>query len=160
LFDLTNICRFEEGENVLLDALQALQNEGTRAEVANTFKGQGNEAVQELKLIDAKEFYTKAIAVINAKVDKWEKPEDPEEEAALLRKLDETSHINRALCNLELGMRYLSSCTRHWLIYFLCRKLPFLYSRLCGRPQVQPQKRKGLLSLLLGTLQVGQGRRG
>ncbi|CAI7573204.1 unnamed protein product [Penicillium glandicola] len=93
----------EKGENVLLDALQALQNEGTRSEVANTFKGQGNEAVQELKWIDAKEFYSKAIAVIHAKVDKWEAPEDPEEEAALLRKLDEASHINRALCNLELG---------------------------------------------------------
>ncbi|KAJ5941840.1 hypothetical protein N7516_002008 [Penicillium verrucosum] len=92
-----------QGENVLLDALQALQNEGTRGEVANTFKGQGNEAVQELKWIDAKEFYTKAIAVINAKENKWEKPEDPEEEAALLRKLEEASHINRALCNLELG---------------------------------------------------------
>jgi hypothetical protein len=111
LFDSTDTYLFQEGENVLLDALQALQNEGTRAEVANTFKGQGNEAVQELKWIDAKEFYTKAIAVINAKVDKWEKPEDPEEEAALLRKLDEASHINRALCNLELGMPYLPGCT-------------------------------------------------
>ncbi|KAF9248473.1 hypothetical protein DTO006G1_7854 [Penicillium roqueforti] len=93
----------EKGENVLLDALQALQNEGTRGEVANSFKGQGNEAVQGLKWIDAKEFYTKALAVINAKEDKWEAPEDPEEEAALLRKLEEASYINRALCNLELG---------------------------------------------------------
>lgn len=114
LFDLTNMSGLTEGENVLLDALQALQNEGTRGEVANTFKGQGNEAVQELKWIDAKEFYTKAIAVINAKEDKWEKPEDPEEEAALLRKLEEASHINRALCNLELGMPYLPGCMGHW----------------------------------------------
>lgn len=112
LFDFTDM-GFIEGENVLLDALQALQNEGTRGEVANTFKGQGNEAVQELKWIDAKEFYTKAITVINAKEDKWEKPEDPEEEAALLRKLEEASHINRALCNLELGMSYLPGCTGH-----------------------------------------------
>ncbi|KAJ5349245.1 Tetratricopeptide-like helical [Penicillium brevicompactum] len=93
----------EKGENVLLDALQALQNEGTRAEVANTFKGQGNEAVQELKWIDAKEFYTKALAVINAKENKWEQPEDPKEEAELLVKLEEASYSNRALCNLELG---------------------------------------------------------
>ncbi|KAJ5781919.1 uncharacterized protein N7518_010402 [Penicillium psychrosexuale] len=93
----------EKGENVLLDALQALQNEGTRGEVANSYKGQGNEAVQGLKWIDAKEFYTKALTVINAKEDKWEAPEDPEEEAALLRKLEEASYINRALCNLELG---------------------------------------------------------
>ncbi|KAJ6126576.1 hypothetical protein N7523_002188 [Penicillium sp. IBT 18751x] len=93
----------ENGENVLLDALQAMQNEGTRGEVAQGFKDQGNEAVQELRWIDAKEFYTKAIAVIYAKEDKWEKPEDPEEEKKLLRKMEELSHINRALCNLELG---------------------------------------------------------
>lgn len=92
-----------EGENVLLDALTALQNEGTRAEVAQSFKEQGNEAVQELRWIDAKEFYTKSIAVISAKVDQWEKPEDPKAEEALLRKMEELSHINRALCNLELG---------------------------------------------------------
>ncbi|CAG8272184.1 unnamed protein product [Penicillium salamii] len=93
----------ENGENMLLDALQALQNEGSRAEVAQSFKGQGNDAVQELKWIDAKEFYTKALAVINAKEDKWEKPEDPKEEAELLVKLEEASYSNRALCNLELG---------------------------------------------------------
>ncbi|CAG8195763.1 unnamed protein product [Penicillium salamii] len=93
----------ENGENMLLDALQALQNEGTRAEVAQSFKGQGNDAVQQLKWIDAKEFYTKALAVINAKEDKWEKPEDPKEEAELLVKLEEASYSNRALCNLELG---------------------------------------------------------
>lgn len=117
-----------EGENVLLDALQALQNEGTRAEVAQTFKGQGNEAVQELKWIDAKEFYTKAIAVIKAKEDKWEKPEDPEEEAKLLRKLEEASHINRALCNLELGKSYLLGRMRLPLTLYLYRKLPCLHS--------------------------------
>jgi hypothetical protein len=81
-----------------------MQNEGTKAEVAQTFKEQGNEAVSELRWIDAKEFYTKSIAVIYAKVDKWEKPEDPKADAALLRKLEEVSHINRALCNLELGI--------------------------------------------------------
>ncbi|CAG7916371.1 unnamed protein product [Penicillium olsonii] len=93
----------ENGQNMLLDALQALQNEGSRAEVAQSFKSQGNEAVQELRWIDAKEFYTKALAVINAKEDKWEKPEDEKEEAALLVKLEEASYSNRALCNLELG---------------------------------------------------------
>lgn len=92
-----------EGENILLDAITAMQNEGTRAEVAQSFKDQGNEAVSELRWIDAKEFYTKSIAVIYAKEDKWEKPEDLEAEKKLLRKLEELSHINRALCNLELG---------------------------------------------------------
>jgi hypothetical protein len=117
-----------EGENVLLDALQALQNEGSRAEVAQTFKTQGNEAVQELKWVDAKEFYTKAITVINAKEDKWEKPEDPKEEAALLVKLTEASHINRALCNLELGMSDLDELVGSLLMSCLRRKLPRLQS--------------------------------
>ncbi|CEO59740.1 Putative TPR repeat protein [Penicillium brasilianum] len=99
----------ENGENPLLDALQALQNEGTRAEVAQSFKEQGNEAVQEKRWIDAKEMYTKSIAVIYAKEDKWEKPEDLEAEKKLLRQMEELSHINRALCNLELGN--LRSCT-------------------------------------------------
>ncbi|KAJ5231881.1 uncharacterized protein N7469_006469 [Penicillium citrinum] len=93
----------EKGENILLDAITAMQNEGTRAEVAQSFKDQGNEAVSELRWIDAKEFYTKSIAVIYAKEDKWEKPEDLDAEKKLLRKLEELSHINRALCNLELG---------------------------------------------------------
>ncbi|KAJ5379744.1 uncharacterized protein N7496_002172 [Penicillium cataractarum] len=99
----------EKGENVLLDALQALQNEGTRGEVAQSFKEQGNEAVQEKRWIDAKEMYTKSIAVIYAKEDKWDKPEDLETEKKLLRQMEELSHINRALCNLELGN--LRSCT-------------------------------------------------
>ncbi|KAJ5930229.1 Tetratricopeptide-like helical [Penicillium verhagenii] len=93
----------ENGDNAMLDALTALQNEGTRGEVAQSFKEQGNEAVQEKRWIDAKEMYTKAIAVIAAKEDKWEKPEDIAVEKKLLLKMEELSHINRALCNLELG---------------------------------------------------------
>ncbi|OGM42762.1 TPR repeat protein [Aspergillus bombycis] len=93
----------ENGENVFLDALHALQNEGTRGEVAQNFREQGNEAAKELRWIDAKEFYTKAITVIFAKEDKWEKPEDLAAEQKLLRQAEEASHINRALCNLELG---------------------------------------------------------
>lgn len=57
-----------------------------------------------MRWIDAKEFYTKSLAVIFAKEDKWEKPKDLKAEKALLRKMEELSHINRALCNLELGM--------------------------------------------------------
>lgn len=93
-----------DGENWMLDALHALQNEGTRGEVAQNFREQGNEAAREKRWIDAKEFYTKAIAVILVKEDKWDKPEDPEEEAKLLRQAEEASYINRALCHLELSM--------------------------------------------------------
>ncbi|OJJ49071.1 hypothetical protein ASPZODRAFT_1392365 [Penicilliopsis zonata CBS 506.65] len=92
----------EKGENVLLDALRALQNEGTRGEVAQNFREQGNEAAREKRWIDAKEFYTKSITVVMAKTDQWEKPEDAEKEKKMLREAEEASYINRALCNLEL----------------------------------------------------------
>ena len=36
-----------DGENVMLDALHALQNEGTRGEVAQNFREQGNEGARE-----------------------------------------------------------------------------------------------------------------
>lgn len=91
-----------DGENVLLDALQALQNEGTRAEVAQNFREQGNEAAGEKRWFDAKEFYSKCIAVVLAKEDKWDKPENVNEEKRLLRQAEEASYINRALCHLEL----------------------------------------------------------
>jgi hypothetical protein len=92
-----------DGENQMLDALIAMQNEGTRGDVAQNFREQGNEAAREKRWIDAKDFYTRAISVIFAKVDKWEKPEDPDKEKKLLRQVEEASYINRALCNLELG---------------------------------------------------------
>ncbi|KAL3444661.1 hypothetical protein BJX65DRAFT_283051 [Aspergillus insuetus] len=92
----------EHGENIMLDALRALQNEGTRGEVAQGFREQGNEAAKEKRWVDAKEFYTKAIAVLRAKESKWDAPEDEEEERKLLRQVEEASYINRALCHLEL----------------------------------------------------------
>lgn len=111
----------------MLDALTALQNEGTRGDVAQSFKEQGNEAVQEKRWIDAKEMYTKALAVISVKEDKWEKPEDLAVEKKLLLQMEELSHINRALCNLELGrFGYTRLCddTRAHSYY---RKLPCLH---------------------------------
>lgn len=92
------------------------------------FKAQGNEAVSGLRWIDAKEFYTKALDVLNAKEDKWEQPEDPQEEVALLVKLKEASYSNRALCNLELGRFVSNSFLGSSLISYDSRKLPFLYS--------------------------------
>ncbi|KAL2821396.1 hypothetical protein BDW59DRAFT_150049 [Aspergillus cavernicola] len=92
----------ENGENIMLDALRALQNEGTRGEVAQGFREQGNEAAKEKRWTDAKEFYSKSIAVLRSKEDKWDKPEDEAEEEKLLRQVEEASYINRALCHLEL----------------------------------------------------------
>ncbi|KAL4749010.1 hypothetical protein BDW72DRAFT_179106 [Aspergillus terricola var. indicus] len=92
----------ENGENIMLDALRALQNEGTRGDVAQNFREQGNEAAREKRWIDAKEYYTKGIAVLRSKEQKWDKPEDEKEEERLLREVEEASYINRALCHLEL----------------------------------------------------------
>ncbi|GAM42530.1 hypothetical protein TCE0_044f16589 [Talaromyces pinophilus] len=94
----------EEGENVMLEAIRALQYEGTRGEVALSFREQGNEAAKLKNWTDAKEFYTKAIAVLNVKKedDKWEKPTDLEKEEKMLREAREACYANRALCNLEL----------------------------------------------------------
>ncbi|KAL1877809.1 HSP70/90 co-chaperone [Paecilomyces lecythidis] len=92
----------EEGNNVMLDAIRAIQNEGTRGEVAQNFREQGNESAKAKMWRDAKEFYGKAIAVLAVKEDRWEKPEDPEAEKKLLREVEEASYANRALCNLEL----------------------------------------------------------
>lgn len=94
-----------EGENVMLDAIRALQHEGTRSEVALNFREQGNEYAKTKSWVDAKEFYTKAIAVLNVKKedDKWEKPTDPAQEEKALREAREACYANRALCNLELS---------------------------------------------------------
>ncbi|CAK96649.1 uncharacterized protein An08g08690 [Aspergillus niger] len=77
----------EKGENPMLDAIRALQNEGTRGDVAQNFREQGNEAAREKRWVDAKEHYSKGIAVLLAKEDK---------------EAEEACYINRALCHLEL----------------------------------------------------------
>jgi hypothetical protein len=94
-----------EGENVMLDAIRAMQYEGTRGEVALSFREQGNEAAKARNWVDAKEFYTKAIAVLNVRKadDKWEAPADMAAEEKMLREAREASYANRALCNLELS---------------------------------------------------------
>ncbi|KAL2003733.1 hypothetical protein VTN02DRAFT_2498 [Thermoascus thermophilus] len=92
----------EKGENIMLDAIRAMQNEGTRGEVAQNFREQGNESAKAKHWKDAKEFYSKGIAVLTAKEDQWEKPEDVAKEQKLLREVEEACYINRALCNLEL----------------------------------------------------------
>jgi tetratricopeptide (TPR) repeat protein len=60
--------------------------------------------VAEKKWSDAKEFYTKGIAVLADKTeDKWSVAEDFEAEKKLRRTLEEQLYINRARCNLELS---------------------------------------------------------
>lgn len=61
--------------------------------------------VKEKRWGDAKEFYTKAIAVLTDKSrDKWETTGNPEVEAQNEKRLEEQCLINRALCRLEMSI--------------------------------------------------------
>ena len=102
----------EGGENAGLEALKALAYEGTRAEVAENFRQQGNDLARRKKWSDAKEFYDKAIAALKAP----RKPQDAEDHANIEvveideeteqkeRDIEEACYVNRALCNLEKSM--------------------------------------------------------
>ena len=88
-----------------MDALQALQYEGSKVEVAQNFKEQGNEMVKRQKWTDAKEFYTKAITVLLDKSeDRWETRKNSESEDKQEEQLLEQCYINRAFCHLELSV--------------------------------------------------------
>ncbi|KAF2195213.1 TPR repeat protein-like protein [Zopfia rhizophila CBS 207.26] len=100
----------EGGMNVALEALKALAYEGTRAEVADNFRQQGNECARAKQWTDAKEFYDKAIAALKAPpqvLDPVDGPKvvevevDEAAEAKREREIEEACYVNRALCNLE-----------------------------------------------------------
>ncbi|KAF3482587.1 TPR repeat protein [Arthroderma uncinatum] len=81
-----------EGENVQLDAIRALQNEGTRADNAQRFRENGNEFAKTKQWKDAKECYTKGISTLTMD-NNWEEPEDPKVEAQRLREVEEAEQI-------------------------------------------------------------------
>lgn len=104
-----------DGDNVELDALRALQYEGTPAEIAQGFKEQGNEVVRMKQWKDGKEYYTKALAVLAQRKrvrsfkslqEGGEKPSVAEDEAEIgkQKELEEACYVNRALCNLEMSI--------------------------------------------------------
>ena len=68
--------------------------------------------VKEKMWRDAKEFYSKGIAVLTDKAkNKWMQGEDEEMEQKKERELEEQIYVNRALCNLELS-RAINGTTR------------------------------------------------
>lgn len=104
-----------DGENVELDAIRALQYEGSKAEVALGFKENGNEMVKLKRWKDGKEFYTQALGALHGAIQ--ETQPDLSAEASTIEALSESDkvaetlhekqteeacYINRALCNLEL----------------------------------------------------------
>src|SRR5690242_1617264 len=101
------------GENMLLEAMKALAYEGTRYEVAENFRQQGNDCARAKQWNDAKEFYDKAIAALKGPQRKpdpdadaeggkvIEVELDEEEEVKKEKVVEEACYVNRALCNLE-----------------------------------------------------------
>ena len=114
--DLTSHPLFmtEYTENDDVEALRALQYEGTPLEIATNFKEQGNEVFKIKRWVDAKEFYNKGIAVLIAEIRKRQKNSkklkgEAEDEAKNEVKLLEALLVNRAACHLEL--KNYRSCT-------------------------------------------------
>ncbi|CAL8579585.1 HSP70/90 co-chaperone [Xanthoria parietina] len=116
-------------ENVELEALRALQYEGTRAEIALGFKERGNEMVGEKRWGDAKEFYTKGILALRERSERQGEQSNndgagggdgdgsEQEEMEKERKIEEACYVNRALCNLELkNYRTTLTDTSHTLL--------------------------------------------
>ncbi|KAK4574214.1 HSP70/90 co-chaperone [Recurvomyces mirabilis] len=107
-------------DNDMIQALKAIAYEGTRAEIADNFRVQGNECVKAKQWMNAREFYTKALVALKGpKVPQPgtegtsnEKVVEIEEEAEAKKENDaaEACYANRALCNLE--MKNYGSCNK------------------------------------------------
>lgn len=102
-------------DNEQLQALRAIAYEGTRAEIAENFREQGNDCVKQKQYLDAREFYTKALQALRAPPPPPDDPEeglsdariveiDEEAEGKKERAIEEACHANRALCNLEMSI--------------------------------------------------------
>ncbi|KAF2656049.1 TPR repeat protein-like protein [Lophiostoma macrostomum CBS 122681] len=100
----------EGGENVQLEALKALAYEGTKAEIMENFRQQGNECARAKQWSDAREFYDKAIGAMHAPPQEPDPEDGPkiidvevneEEEAKKEKDIVEACYVNRALCHLE-----------------------------------------------------------
>ena len=87
--------------NPELEAIRALQYEGTRAEIAQNFREQGNEMTRAKRWRDGREFYTKALEALRTEsLDREADSNGSEEEKE--RSIEEACYSNRALCNLSL----------------------------------------------------------
>ena len=120
------------GENLALEGLRALAYEGTRREVAQNFREQGNELVREEKRWrEAVEYYSKALEALGRPRESFERGPEDEGEGVLKgwdggrvkevgddgeevvdeveetrreKEIEEVCHVNRALCHLEMSI--------------------------------------------------------
>lgn len=114
-FFMTELPEDDGQENTLIEALKSMAYEGTRDQIAENFKNQGNEAVAEKRWLDAREFYSKALAALKGpKIPshleegdptvKVVEVEDEEEVEKKERALEQACLANRALCQLEMSI--------------------------------------------------------
>ncbi|MCJ1355018.1 MAG: hypothetical protein MMC33_005009 [Icmadophila ericetorum] len=95
-------------DNPEYEAFRALQYEGTRLEIAEGFRENGNEMARAKKWADGKEYYTKALEVLKKggpgqDIDGKElEGIDREKEINMEKECEEKCLVNRALCHLEL----------------------------------------------------------
>ncbi|KAL9118261.1 MAG: hypothetical protein Q9187_005198, partial [Circinaria calcarea] len=106
-FFMTSLEDDEASDNVELAAMQALQYEGTRAEIAQGFRENGNEMARAKKWTDGKEFYTKALTAL-----KVPRKEDEADETEREKEIEEASHyrLSLALSSLQKLPAALSAC--------------------------------------------------
>ncbi|KAK5129167.1 hypothetical protein LTR08_003787 [Meristemomyces frigidus] len=102
-------------DNEQLQALRAIAYEGTRAEIGQNFREQGNDCVKDKQYPNARDFYTKALQALRGPVQPQNPYEEPvvldaEEEESKERAIEEACCANRALCSLE--MRNYGACQR------------------------------------------------
>jgi len=116
-FFMTQLPEDDGEENVLVEALKSMAYEGTRDQIAENFKNQGNEAVGEKRWLDAREFYSKALAALKGPripshledgnpMMKVVELDDDETCERKERALEEACLANRALCQLEMSTSY------------------------------------------------------
>jgi hypothetical protein len=125
----------EGGDNPGLDAMKALAYEGSRVEIAENFREQGNDCARAKQWQDAKEFYDKAIQSMKApqkmkdgSPEEVEYQVDKETDAKKERVIEEASYVNRALCHLEKSKSFRFSYAAPLTISFvLGDDICFLY---------------------------------
>lgn len=106
---MTDLDGNEDNDDVA--ALQALAYEGTSLENGQEFKERGNECFKVRGYADAKEFYSKGVAILAAEMRKRARGEvtknedgvpDDVEEIAKQKDMLESLYVNRAACHLSL----------------------------------------------------------
>ena len=149
------LIRFME-DNLDLEAIRAMQYEGTALENSTEFKVQGNDMVKSKRWKDGQELNSKAMALLQ-KRKLYRKDSTINDEDVVLeeRDLEAVCHVNRALCNLEL-----SGFIASWpsSIAKMSRKLPINHLGLRTSFTNPAEERQGFLPLWSRSPGSRQGR--